>query len=128
MSQIHQEVSLNAPPEDVYRALTDSKTFAAFTDAPAEISAEAGGEFTCFGPFILGRNVELVPNKRIVQDWRVMNWPDGHYSKVRFEIAAEGAGTKLTLDQDGVPEDEVGHVDGGWTHKYWEPLRQYLEK
>ena len=107
MPQIHQEVRFAATPDRVYKALTDSREFAAFTDAVAEISSHEGGAFTCFGPFILGRNVELVPGERIVQEWRVFNWPDGVYSTVRFELTASGSGTKLSLDQDGVPESDV---------------------
>ncbi len=127
MSQIHQEITFKSAPGRVYRALTDSRKFATFTGADAKISAEEGGEFSCFGTFVVGRNVQLVTDKRIVQAWRVFNWPEGVYSIVRFELSAEGGQTKLILDQDGVPDDAVQHVDGGWEHKYWQPLRKYLE-
>ena len=126
MPQIHQEVTFAATPERVYKALTDSREFAAFTDAVAEISSHEGGAFTCFGGFVLGRNVELVANTRVVQAWRVSNWPEGVYSIVRFELRADGEGAKLVLSQDGVPDDAVAHVDPGWHQKYWEPLRKYL--
>lgn len=124
---IHQEIAFAAPPPRVYKALTDSSEFAKFTGAPAKISTDEGGAFICFGTFILGRNVELVPDRRIVQAWRVFNWPEGVYSIVRFELSGENGKTKLVLDQSGVPADAAGHIDDGWGHKYWEPLRQYLE-
>ncbi len=127
MSQIHQEMTFEATPGRVYRALTDSREFATFTGVDAEISAEEGGEFLCFGTFVLGRNVQLVTDTLIVQAWRVFNWPEGVYSIVRIGLSAEGGQTKLVLDQDGVPDDAVKHVDGGWEHKYWAPLRKYLE-
>ena len=133
MSQIHQEVTFNAPPGQVYRALLDAREFAKFTGAPAEIEAEEGGKFVCFGTFITGRIVELVTDKRIVQAWRVFNWPEGVYSIVRFELIPDGWGprasatkTKLVLDQDGAPENEVAHLDPGWGKKYWEPMKKHL--
>ena len=126
MSQIHQEVTFNAPPGQVYRALLDSREFAKITGAPAEIEAEEGGKFVCFGTFITGRIVELVPDKRIVQAWRVFNWPEGIYSIVRFELNADGRKTKLVFDQDGAPENEVAHLDSGWGKQYWEPLKKHL--
>jgi len=126
MSQIHQEVTFNAPVGQVYHALLDSREFGKITGAPAEIDATEGGKFVCFGTFILGRNVEIVPDKRIVQAWRVFNWPEGVYSIVRFELHADGRKTKLVFDQDGAPEAEVVHLDPGWGKKYWEPLRKFL--
>ena len=126
MSQIHQEITFDAAPAKVYRALTDSGEFAKVTGAAADICAEEGGSFSCFDTFILGRNVQLIEGTRIVQAWRVYNWPEGVYSIIRFELSKEGEKTKLVFDQDGVPEDAVKHVDAGWHQKYWEPLRKYL--
>ncbi len=127
MLNIHQEVSFAASPARVYRALLDSTEFAAWTEMPAEMGAEEGAAFTCFGTFILGRQVELVVDRRIVQAWRVFNWPEGVYSLVRFELEDDDGGTKLVFDQSGVPDDAVEHVDSGWHEKYWNPLQQYLE-
>ena len=128
MSQIHQEVRIEAPVAKVYKALTDSQEFASFTGAPTQIEAQDGGAFTCFGTAISGRNVELVAGERIVQAWRVFDWLPGHYSMVRFQLKANGETTTLVLDQDGVPEEVASHVDPGWHEKYWKPLKSHLEK
>jgi uncharacterized protein YndB with AHSA1/START domain len=124
---ILQEIVIKASPERVYAALTDSKQFSAFTGgAPAEINGAAGGAFSCFGGKIVGRNIELVANQRVVQAWRAGNWPDGLYSIVRFELARQGADTKLVFDHVGFPPDQRPHLEGGWNMMYWEPLKKYL--
>jgi len=124
---IHQEIVFHAAPKRVYDALLDARQFSQLTGgAPAEIEQEAGGSFSCFGGMISGRNIELKANQRIVQAWRAANWPEGVYSVVRFELAGEGAGTKLTFDQSGFPDGQREHLDGGWHKMYWEPLRKYL--
>jgi uncharacterized protein YndB with AHSA1/START domain len=64
---IRQEISLVAAPERVYQLLTDSAEFAAATERPAEIAVTEGGAFSIFGGYIQGRQIELVPGKRIVQ-------------------------------------------------------------
>lgn len=128
MAQIHQEIRFDAAPARVFRALTDASEFAKVTGAPARIDATEGGEFQCFGTFILGRTVELVSDQRLVQAWRVFDWEPGVYSIVRFELAPDGDGTKLIFDQDGVPESAVGHIDSGWANKYWDPIKVYLAK
>src|SRR4051812_33929152 len=103
MPQIHQEVTFAAPPATVYRALADSAEHAKLTGAPAEISRDEGGAFSAHGGKVTGRNVALIPGKRIVQAWRIADWPEGVYSIARFELRDEGGKTRLVFDQDGVP-------------------------
>jgi activator of HSP90 ATPase len=43
-----------------------------------------------------------------------MDWDPGVYSMVRFALSPEGSGTKLVLDQDGVPEKFQEHVKTNW--------------
>ncbi len=128
MSQpIRQEVSIPASPKQVYEALTDPKQFSQLAGgAPTEISAESGGPFSCFGGMIEGRNIELVPDQRIVQAWRVRNWPPGLYSIARFELEGEGDGTRLVFEHSGFPEGEREHLASGWHANYWEPLKKHL--
>lgn len=80
-----------------------------------------------FGGHIVGRNVELVPNQRIVQVWRVVDWPAGAYSIVRFEFKAEGASTHLVFDHTGFPEGLRDHLAAGWESNYWALLKKYLQ-
>jgi len=64
---IHQEIDFNTSPQLLYEALLDANQFTAFSGRPAEINREVGGAFSLFGGHIIGRNVELLPNHRIVQ-------------------------------------------------------------
>jgi uncharacterized protein YndB with AHSA1/START domain len=124
---IQQEVTFKASPERVYGALTDAKQFSKVCGgAPTEIKAEEGGAFSCFGGMIVGRNLELVPGKRIVQAWRAGNWKPGVYSIVKFELEEKGNETRLELEHTGFPEDNREHLDAGWVSNYWEPIKKYL--
>jgi uncharacterized protein YndB with AHSA1/START domain len=123
---IHQEVVFPVSPERVYEALIDSRKHAEFTGAPATISREAGGEISTHGGVIQGRNIELVPNRRIVQAWRVKDWEEGLYSVVRYEFKPEGSNTRLVLDHTAFPDAEKSHLESGWHAQYWEPLGKYL--
>lgn len=125
---IHHEVTFTAGPERIFAVLMDSDEHAAFTaNGAAEISREPGGAFSAHGGQIQGRNIEIIPDRRIVQAWRVSNWPEGIYSLVRFELTPDGKGTKLVLDHWGFPDGTRDHLDSGWEARYWEPLRKYLE-
>src|SRR5580658_2494466 len=123
---LHQEVEIKASPQRIYEVLLDSKQFAAFTGLAAEIDPKAGGAFSLFGGLIVGRNVELVPDQRIVQAWRPANWDPGVYSMVKFELKAHGSGATVVLDHTGFPEGDFAHLDPGWYERYWEPLKKYL--
>jgi uncharacterized protein YndB with AHSA1/START domain len=126
MTRIHQEVSLPAGPQRVFDALLQSAHFSSMTGAPAEIEAREGGSFSCFGGMITGRNVELVPGKRVVQAWRVGNWAPGVYSLARFELTPEGSGTRVVFDHTGFPASDAAHLEDGWESNYWKPLRESL--
>jgi len=125
-TSIHQEIDLKGSPQRIYEALLDSKQFSAFSGAPAEIHREAGGAFSCFGGVIVGRNVELIPGRRIVQAWRSNGWTEGSYSIVKFELTQQGSGTRLVMDHRGFPDGKREHLEAGWKEHYWEPLAKYL--
>jgi uncharacterized protein YndB with AHSA1/START domain len=136
---IHLEVVFKASRKRVYEALTDAKQFeqvVQLSDArktlmppgapTTQISPEGGGAFSTFGGIITGRQIELVPNERIVQAWRPAYWKPGVYSIVKFELADSGSGTKLVLDHKGFPEGDGKSLLDGWNKNYWEPLAKYL--
>jgi activator of HSP90 ATPase len=126
MSNIHQEVSFPAAPSRVYQAIVDTKKLAEATGAPASGDSAEGAAFSAFGGHVTGRHVELVPDSRIVQAWRAKTWPEGTYSIVRFELKADGKGTKLVFDHDGFPEDMKEHLSQGWHANYWEKIAKHL--
>jgi activator of HSP90 ATPase len=136
---IHQETLFKASRKRVYDALTDDKQFdkvmhlsaamqsgMALGNSPTAISREVGGPFTLYGGHILGRHIELVPNERIVQAWRVATWSPGVYSIARFELSEQGSDTKLVFDHTGFPEGQAQHLAEGWKSNYWEPLAKFL--
>jgi activator of HSP90 ATPase len=135
---IHQEPVFTASRKRVYDALTDAKQFDKviqlsgamqamhLPDKPAEISREAGGAFKLFGGYIMGRQVELAPNERIVEAWRTGGWNPGVYSIARFELVEQGSGTKIIFDHTGFPQGEAEVLASGWKAHYWEPLEKLL--
>jgi activator of HSP90 ATPase len=128
-TSLHQEVDLKATPQRIYQVLLSSKDFAAFTGAPAEIDPKPGGAISLFGGMVVGRNVELVPNQRIVQAWRVVaDFPDGAYTIVKFELKPRDSQTSVILDQTGSAEGDFDHLSAGWHSHYWEPLKIFLAK
>ena len=135
---IHQEVNFSVARKRIYEALLDTKQFddmmrlipsmqtANLGNSPTQISRELGGSFTLFRGHIIGRHVEFVPNQRIVQAWRVVDWDPGVYSIAKFELHEQGSGTRLVFDHTGFPVGLAKHLADGWKEHYWEPLQKYL--
>jgi activator of HSP90 ATPase len=126
LTSLQNIVPMKASPQRVYSALLDAKQFAACSGMPAEIDPKEGGAFTLFQGQIVGRNIELVPNLRVVQAWRPAHWDPGIYSIAHFELKPNGAGTTIVFDHTGFPAGEFDHLDWGWKNHYWEPLQKFL--
>jgi activator of HSP90 ATPase len=132
---IHQEITFTVSPQQLYETLLSSsrfsactkKSFAMFSATSANIESRVGGAFSAFDGHIIGRIVELVPNQRIVEAWRVVDWPAGVYSIVRFEFKQQGASTQLIFDHIGFPEGLKEHLTNGWQEHYWDALTKYFQ-
>jgi activator of HSP90 ATPase len=136
---IHQEPVINASRKRVYEVLTDTRQFNEITKiaaakdpaislekSPTVISHDVGGAFSLFGGIIVGRQIELVPNTRIVQAWRVRYWDPGVYSIAKFVLVEQGSGTKIVFDHTGFPRGDAETLASGWKAHYWEPLAKLL--
>lgn len=124
---IKQTVTFKATPQAVYEALMDEKKHAAFTGGEAKISRKTGGQFKIYGGDIEGKNLELIPDQKIVQSWRYNDWPEGHYSKATFDLEPTEKGTRLTFTQIDVPDDKYADIKQGWKDYYWAPMKEMLE-
>jgi activator of HSP90 ATPase len=125
---VKQTVTFKASLHDVYEALMDSKKHAKFTGDRASISRKVGGKFSVFDSYSEGTNLELVPDKKIVQTWRASDWQEGHYSKVTFLLNETVGGTRLAFTQTGVPAEQYDDITQGWRDYYWAPMKEMLEK
>jgi activator of HSP90 ATPase len=123
---IHQTVFFQVPPHEVYEALMDSKKHAAFSGSKARISRDVGGEVMAYDDYIAGKNIELVPDQKIVQDWRAVDWPEGVFSRISFELTAIPEGTRLDFTHTGLPEGTEDEFTRGWIDNYWEPMKKYF--
>ena len=128
MKSIRQTETFNAPAAEVYSAFIDEKKHAAFTGASAKINASVGGSFEVWDGYASGKNLELTPDKKIVQSWRASDWPEGVESKITLELSEEGGKTRLHFSQTGIPDEFADDVEQGWTDFYWQPLKEYLSK
>ena len=88
-----------ANPKEVYSAWLDIDAHTNMTGGRAEASPAKGATFTAWDGYILGTNLELEANHRIVQAWRTSEFPDGSADS-RLEVVFEESGWR---NQDNPP-------------------------
>jgi activator of HSP90 ATPase len=123
---IKQIVTFSATAEVVYALLMNSKKHSAFSEAPAKISTKIGGKVSCYSGYIDAINIELNPNKKIIQAWRGSDWKAGDWSLVIYSLKNKGKKTELTFEQHGIPDEHVTHIKQGWKDHYWNKMKEYI--
>lgn len=75
---LSETYEFNTSAEQLYLTFVDAQRVTAFTRAPPSVwEPKEGGKFVLFGGNIEGTFKSLEPNKKIVQDWRLADWPKG---------------------------------------------------
>jgi len=134
------EQVFNAPIAVVWKAITDKDQMHQwFFDAMTDFEPEAGFE-TQFNVRCEGRDylhlwkiIEVVPQKRIVYDWRYGGYPGS--STVAWGLSEVANGTRLVLTHtghEGFPQDDPAFsresCQAGWDYLVRESLKAFLER
>ena len=133
---IHASVEIAAPPERVFRALTDGNEVVRWWGSPdtyrlSEFSADlrVGGKWRSRGVAVDGKAFEVTgeflevdPPRLLVQTWSP-DWAPGLKTKLTYRLDAVPGGTRLTLRHEGFGahrEAFEGHTRG------WERVLGFL--
>jgi activator of HSP90 ATPase len=126
---IKQKINISASPQEVYNSFVDPEKHGAFTGSKATGKAKVGGKFTAWDGYSFGKCLELNEGKRIFQEWKTTDWPEGYPpSKLELILKKTEEGTELTMIQSDVPAKKKKELAGGWLEFYWNPLKQFFKK
>jgi activator of HSP90 ATPase len=94
------------------------------------VSREVGGDLSAFSGSLKGKNIELIPDEKIVQEWRFdyKDWPEDYFSKVTINLKEVNGKTRLRFFHTGIPEQYADDIADGWRKYYWEPMKKNLGK
>ena len=113
---------------EMYQTFTDPQRLAAFTRAPPKVfeGAKKGGKFELFGGNIVGEFLELEEPTKIVQSWRLAQWPAGHYSKLQIEFDQNDVDsvTVMRVNWSGVPIGEEEVTKQNWGEYYVRSIKK----
>lgn len=125
MKTIRQTYIIKAPVKKVWKALTDPKHIEGWGAGPAKMAPVEGTKFSLWGADIFGTNKEVIPNKKLVQEWWGGRWDEP--STVTFELLEKNGKTKVELLHENLPNDAAKDIEKGWKDYYMGPLKKYVE-
>ncbi len=116
---------IQAPPEEVYLALTREATIQLWSGAQAEMRKEPGTEFSLWDGSIVGKNLEFETGKKIVQQWYFGDQVDE--SIVTIKLHPDSKGTSVELRHTNIPDDDYDEIIDGWNTIYFGSLQEFYE-
>ena len=126
---LKQTANFKCTCKEVYDLLMDSKEHGALTGGKASISKKVGGKFSVFDGYAIGKNLELIQDKKIVQTWNASDWDkEAQESIITFSLTKTKSGCKLTFTHQGIPAEHFDGIKQGWKDYYWTPMKKMLEK
>ncbi len=112
----------------LYTAWLSSKEHSAMTGGEANTSNVVGESFSAWDGYISGKNIELIPNTKIIQSWRTDEFSDKDKdSKIEITFKELNGETELTLIHSNVPKDGEKYKQG-WEDFYFTPMKNYFSK
>lgn len=116
---------INAPPQDVYLALTNSLTLSLWTGAEAIMSTEPGSEFSLWDDSICGKNMEFIDGKKIIQQWYFGDQVEE--SIVTIILHPDKNGTSAELRHTNIPDSDFEDMIDGWDINYFGSLQEFYD-
>lgn len=125
MKTIKQTYFINSSLDEVWQALVNPKYINAWGGGPAKMNDKVGTKFELWGEDIHGKNVEVFPRKKLIQEWFSGDWKTP--SIVTFTLIQEKDNVRINLLHTDVPDNEAKDISDGWKDYYLGPLKEYLE-
>ncbi len=116
MKTFKKTFRINAEPSDVFSALTNPYTIELWSGYPAVMSQEPGSEFSLWEGDITGKNIEIVQDKKLVQEWYFGEQEER--SIVTITIAPDRENSSVTVEHTNIPDEDFNDIAEGWREYY----------
>jgi activator of HSP90 ATPase len=125
MPTIKQTYEMNATPEQVFDALVNPDIIQIWSADEAKMGPDVGDSFTLWGGQMFGKNLEVIKNKKLVQEWNYDQWDAP--SKVTFTLKPKGKKCVVDLLHEDVPEKSLKSIEEGWNSYYLGAMQEMFE-
>ena len=129
MLDVTKTVTMHAPIERVWTALTEPKSISAWMGGQVQSDLRVGGKYAYFDGETTGQYTLVEAPQRLEYSWRQSSWTsDWSDSIVRWSLRQIGENTEVRLLHEDFPNEEErdGH-DEGWDTYWLIPMKRWLE-
>jgi activator of HSP90 ATPase len=124
MKTFKKTFKINAEPSDVYSAITNPYTIELWSGYPAQMSTEPGSEFSLWEGDITGKNLEFIPDKKVVQEWHFGD--QSEKSIVTITISSYRENSLVTVEHSNIPDEEFISIAEGWEEYYFDAITNFF--
>ncbi len=115
-----------APPQDVYKALTQAVLLKLWTGEEAIMEPLPNTPFSLWDDSITGMNIDFELNKKIVQHWDFGEQEEA--SEVVILIHPHKQGSSVELRHSNIPDEAFEDISRGWDEVYFAGLAEFYEE
>ncbi|MFC2104801.1 SRPBCC domain-containing protein [Bacteroidota bacterium] len=114
-----------AEPPEVFTALTNPFTIELWSGYPAVMDSKINTVFSLWEGDITGKNLEIIENKKIVQEWFFGEQTEK--SIVTIKLFENKKGTQVELIHTNIPDDDYENITEGWNKFYFGAIKSFFE-
>jgi len=118
---------IKADAQDVFTALTNPFTIELWSGDKAVMTQNAGDEFSLWGGDIIGKNIEVVENEKLVQQWYFDEEDEADPSIVTLMLWPKNSQTSVELIHTNIPDEAYNNIVEGWNDAYLGAIKVLLE-
>lgn len=118
---------IKAEPQDVFTALTNPFSIELWSGGQAVMSAEVGFEFSLWDGDIIGKNLEVLSNEKLVQEWYFGEEVEELKSIVTIKLWEKRNNTSVELNHTNIPDEAYDNIVEGWNEAYFGAIKALLE-
>jgi activator of HSP90 ATPase len=127
MPTITQIYEIDASAEELFDALVNPDVIEIWSRDEAKMGDGIGDTFSLWSGQMFGKNLEVIPNKKLVQEWSYENWEAP--SKVTFTLKSKSKNkTIIELLHEDVPEKAHRSIESGWDEYYLGAIKRMFEE
>lgn len=117
---LHLEPVFNTTAEQIYITLTDAQRVAAWLRLAPQLAQPVteNSPFALFGGSVTGQFTKLNPFDHIAQQWRLLDWKQGHHAVLDMQLIQGTLDTKVVVKFSGIPVGEEERVRNNFEEYY----------
>lgn len=129
MKTINENFTIDGNVDLVYEAFVNPKKLAKITGEKASNDMKEGGKFTAYSNYITGKNLELIPGKKIVWEWSCEDLPKGTLVKATIDLKKlNERQSEISFILENIPDEYAEDLKEGWKMFYFDPIKDHFEE